>query len=376
MQRTDLLIIGGGAAAVAAALEARARGLTVLLVRRSPGATALGRGGWTGPLPDRVADALVSQGLAHVVVEDALPHPDGELRPCDYAPASHAAARVETGACVVGIEGLPQFRQLALSRHWGDAAGAELTSDVVALPGTPVSGWAPLALARAIESDPEPLAAALRDVVQRTRCSRIILPAVLGIEDTGAIRERLEAQAGVPVGEALGVAPSVPGWRLHLALDRALARAGVHVVDGAVRDVERQGDRCEAVDVVRPGADEAERREAERFLLATGRFVGGGIVADPVFAETVFGAAVWVDHLGERFQDAEPLALTDPVRSEPQPLLRAGVRVDGRHRLANNGTASLANVWVAGSVRAGLVEGLGIAAEDGLLAVTRMLDGE
>jgi glycerol-3-phosphate dehydrogenase subunit B len=373
MERSDLLIIGGGAAAVAAALEARAHGLTVTLVRRSPGASALCTGGWTGPLPERVAHALLEQHLVHLDLDAPLPHPDGALRPFDFAPASHAAARAETGACVVGIEGLPQFRPLALARLWGETARAELLSDSVRLPGTPPAGWAPLALARSLDADPQPLAVAVRDIAARTRCARVILPAVLGIERTGAIREQLEAAAGVPVGEALGMAPSVPGWRLHRAFDRALAAAGVHVIDGLVADAQRAGARCTAVDVVRHGADEAERCAADRFLLATGRFVGGGIVADPVFAETVFGAAVWVDHLGERFEEADSLALTDPVRAEPQPLLRAGVRIDAAHRLAHNGAALFENVRVAGSVRAGAAEGLGIAAADGVLAVTHML---
>ena len=50
-----------------------------------------------------------------------------------------------------------------------------------------------------------------------------------------------------------------------------------------------------------------------------------------------------------------------------------GVRVDGSHRLRRPGGDALANVWAAGSVRAGVADGLGEAAEDGVVAVTRML---
>lgn len=374
MQRTDLLVIGGGIAAVAAALEARARGLGVTVVKRAPGATALSHGGWAGPLPERIAHALVQQHLVHVDPSGPLPHPDGELRTYDFAAASHAAARVETGACVVGIEGLPAFRPTALARMWGDAAGAELASDVIRLPDTPATGWAPLALARAVELDPAPLEAALRDVAERTRCTRIILPAVLGVDSTAQIRERLETGTGVPAGEALAVTPSIPGWRLQRALDRALAEARVNVIDGRVADATIERDRCSSVAVVRADADRPEQYQAERYLLATGRYVGGGIVADRVFAEPVFGAAVWVDHLGERFEEVDPVVLTDPVRLEEQPLLRAGVRVDSAHRLKRDGADALANVWAAGCVRAGVPSGLGTAAEDGVRAVTLMLE--
>jgi len=372
MQRTDLLVIGGGIAAAAAALEARASGMTVTLVRRGPGATALGHGGWTGPLPPRIADALAQQRLVHVDLDAPLPHPDGDMRAYDFAPASHAGARVETGAAVVGIAGLPGFRPAALARMWGDAVGASLVNESLSLPGTPAAGWAPLALARSIDADPDPLTVALRDMATRTRCASVIMPAVIGMSRTGEIRAQLEAATGVPVGEALGVAPSVPGWRLHVALEHALRGAGVAVRDGRVVDVELEHDRCTAVAVVAPDSDQAVRLAADRFLLATGKYVGGGIVADPVFAEPVFGAAVWVDHLGERFEDADSLVLTDPVRREPQPLLLAGVRVNGTHRLARNGVQPLVNVWAAGTVRADLARGLGVAAADGVLAVTHM----
>ena len=40
----------------------------------------------------------------------------------------------------------------------------------------------------------------------------------------------MQETAGLPLGEALGVAPSIPGWRLDRALRRALEAAGVRIV--------------------------------------------------------------------------------------------------------------------------------------------------
>ncbi|MGH7444447.1 MAG: FAD-binding protein, partial [Longimicrobiales bacterium] len=313
MERSDdLVIIGGGAAAWSAALAARAAGLATVLVRRAPGASALAGGGWRGPLPDIVADALVAQRIAHDALQHPLPHPDGELRAFDYAPASHLAALVETGSCIVAVDGLPCFRARALARLWGTAASAEVIADTITLPHTPPAGWATIALAHAIEANPAVLAAALRDVVARTGCTRIIMPPVLGVDDPSRVRVVLEAAAGVPVGEALGVPPSLPGWRLDRALERAVRAAGVRVVEGDVVDALRATDRIDALTVLPRGGSETMQLAAPRFLLATGRYVGGGIAANRVFAETVFGAAVWIEHLGERFDDVVPLALSDP----------------------------------------------------------------
>ena len=369
MHRFDLVVIGGGAAGVAAALAAAAAGLRTALVRRSPGASALCSGGWRGPMPERIAAALVAARSAYDVVEHALPHPDGDLRTFDFAAAAQRAAVAEDGACVVAIEGLPGFHAAALARLWGDAAGAELIAERVTMPGTPAAGWSAIALARTLDANPSPLADALQTLAARTRCTRFILPAVLGIADVSATRSALEAAASLPVGEALATAPSLPGWRLRAAFELALRTASIEIVDGSVVDGLTPGRRVEAVEVLPEGGAQTVRLEARAYVLATGRFVGGGIVAGPRFGETVFASPVWTDHLGERFDEADPIALTDPVRSEPQPLLAVGVHTDGTQRPLRGDAPHLENVFAAGAVRAAVQDGLGFAATDGERAV-------
>ena len=377
MERVALAVIGGGVAGVAAALAARRAGLDVVLVRRAPGASALGGGGWRGPLAAPLADALGAGGLAHEPVSHPLPHPDGELRAFDYAPRSHAAAVIETGACVIGIEGFPTYRATALAGMWGHAARAELVAAHVHLPDTPAAGWGTASLAHAIAADPRPLGDALRETAARTNCTRFVLPAVLGTSGVEQVRAAIEHAAGVPVGEALGTAPSLPGLRLVRAFENALAAAGVTLVEGRVVDVHDEGAGVTTLEVLPTGAASSIRITAGACVLATGRFTGGGIVADPQFVETVFGAPVGVDHLGEQFEEADPLALTDPVRTEPQPLLAAGVRVAAGNRLLGTRAASGAqNLYAAGAVRAGLEDGLGFAALDGERAVEGLLSAD
>ena len=371
MARFDLVVIGAGAAGVAAGLAAAAAGLRTAVCRRSPGASGLGGGGWRGALPHHMAAALRTQHLAHDAVEHLLPHPDGELRTFDFAPASHAAAVVEDGACVVGIEGFAGFHAVALARLWGDAADAELIAERVTLPGTPAAGWSTIALSRVIQADPGPLADSLAALAAASRCTRFILPAVLGIDQVTRVRSALEDAAGVPVGEALGTAPSLPGWRLVIAFDRALRAAGVEIVEGDVVDAIAPGAVVEGVEVLPSGGSRTLRVEAPAFVLATGRYVGGGIVAAPRFAETVFGAPVWADHLGDRIEEAEPSALTDPVRLEPQPLLGIGVHVDAQQRPKRGPVPHRENVFAAGIVRTGVQDGLGFAALDGAHAVAQ-----
>jgi len=365
----DVLVIGGGAAGVAAALAGTARGRRVALVRAGPGATALAAGGWRGPMPAGLGRALAAAGLAHEPPAGPLPHPHGDLRPFDLAAPAQAAAVLEDGALVCGILGLPGFTAPALARLWGDAAGVRLAAATLdAGPLTPPAGWSPVALAAALEREPGPLADALARAVHETGATRAILPPVLGLERSEAVRAALAAAAGVPVGEMLGVPPSVPGWRLDRALLAAAKAHGVEVIAGRAGEPEVDGGRVTAVRV--RADDDAELRvAAPAIVLAAGKFAGGGIGADERLREPALGCPVWVEHLGSVFEAPEPLALTRPEREAPQPLLGAGVRDDGSGRpVDRRGDVVYHNVRVAGSIRAGIETarlGLGEAAADG-----------
>src|SRR5690606_169680 len=152
----DVLVIGGGAAGVAAALAAAARGRRVALVRTGPGATALTAGGWRGPLPAGPGRAPAAAGVPPAPpARPRAPPPPAGLRPYHLAAPAQPAAVVEAGALVCGILGLPGFTAPALARLWGDAARVELAAATLdAGPLTPPAGWSPVALAAALEREP------------------------------------------------------------------------------------------------------------------------------------------------------------------------------------------------------------------------------
>lgn len=364
----DVLVIGGGVAGVAAALEAAAAGARVALVRAGPGATALCSGAWSGALSRLLADALAAAGLPFVPATAPLPHPSGDLRPCDFAGASHAAAQVRVDSWVCGVEGLPGYPARALARAWGAAR-----HHVLRLPGTPASGWSPVSLAALLDREPGLLAAALAGL----EAPHVVLPAVIGLEDHRAAWSELRRSVPFEVGEALGGTPSIPGWRLDRALLAALAAAGVEVLHARV--VGRSGDAGRLESVTLEGDVASPTFRADRFVLATGRFVGGGITADSVtdavdvahgralreasLVERALGCDVWVEHLGERFTQVQPVPLTSAARAEPQPLLAAGVRVDEESRpVDESGRVRYANVVARGAVIAERPHGLGFAA--------------
>lgn len=371
----DLLVIGAGAAGASAALAGRAVGARVVLVRAAPGASALAGGAWRGQPPDALVRALADVGHPLVTARGQLAHVSGTLEQADLAPPWHAAALPWPDAAVCGVVGLPGFNASFLARAWSTPP---LPATRVELPDTPPGGWSPVALAAAVERAPERLGAAVGGRGRALGARRVILPALLGLERTRETWRTAQAAAGMELAEAVGGSPSLPGWRLDSALRRVLAAAGVEVVEGRVAGATAVG----------PGAHEAAsaggppgRRLARvrladgtelaprAVVLATGKFIAGGIVAGPVLLEPALGLPVWLDRVGERFREATPLLTTELARSGAQPLLAAGVHTDASGRpVGESGEVLLVNVRAAGGVRQGLETaalGLGAAAADG-----------
>jgi anaerobic glycerol-3-phosphate dehydrogenase len=373
----EVLVIGGGMAGFAAALAARAAGAATVLVRAGPGATALSAGTWTGAPPAPVRQALAAAGLELVECNAGLPHPDGRLVHADFAAASHAAAslrRADRVTLVCGIHGSPWYRPVALAALWRDAAGlpdGNMQATMLDLPGTPAAGWSPASLAAQIERAPERLASLIVEAARGHDAAQIILPAVLGLAAHAAtftaLSDAVAAATGAAVGEALGVAPSLPGWRLDRAMLHALEHAAVPVIGGRVA---AHGARDRALHFVTvTGQAGPVTITPAVAVLASGRFIGGGITADTAFAETVFGTDIGLHRFGRTFTHARAvLALTDPVRLEPQPILHLGVATDEASRLISlTGDVVFSNVLAAGSVCATAddVPGLGRTAADG-----------
>src|SRR5688572_14694723 len=380
MRTFDVLVIGGGIAGTAAALAAARAGARTAVVRRGPGATALASGCWIDEPPAELRTALADAGLDLTACKGALPHPDGELVHCAVAPVSHAHAALTSGAervLVCGIAGLGGFHPRALAKLWADAAAlddAALEPFEVILPDTPAAGWAPLSLAAAIEREPRHLAAAIAHSARERGVARAIVPAVLGLDTHARVHTMVEQHAGVMIGEALGTAPSIPGWRLDRALMQTLLAANIDLIEGLVADPVARASTIESVTVV--SGTRSETISARAYVLATGKFIGGGITAEQRFEESALGCDVALERFGRTFDDpAAALVLTDPVRTEPQPVLALGIVNDDDARpLRASGEVCFQNVFAAGAVCAGTMTaalGLGAAADDGWRAGAR-----
>jgi len=418
-----VLVVGGGMAGAVAALAARESGERVVLARRAPGATGLS-GGAISVAHDPAAIATTPWAARAGVVESArriaatvpghpydvlrdrldrlwnavefatgqlsgllapptgrnrwLLTPFGRAHPvatCQesmvagdlaevrgvlavVAPRGHLwwdAGLVASGAVRARPLGAPEVRVVPLDLFmWEDAALAR-----------------PFDLARMLEAPgaAEQVGAMLRERLPRFAAAALF-PPVLGLDPAARVAERVSAAAGVPVAEFLSDLPSVPGLRLQRALEARLAEAGVDVLVGDVHDATGPGAPA------RVGGREVA---AASWVLASGRYVGGGIARRGALLEPVLGLPVLASEGAFAEADARlaaraPGALTVRDSRAAQPLLAAGLKVDPElHPLDAEGRVIHDRLFAAGAVVGGHDQasdgtGMGVAIFTGWLA--------
>ena len=380
MKRWDLIVIGTGLAGLTAARTAIEMGARVLIVGRGMGSLALfgntidvlgavppgvnletgvtdwiaahpghpyGRTGWAG-----IAEALTAfrelfappYSFAAAGMKNSLvPTGAGTLRPTYLVPITMRAGAGITAAetLIVGFRGFKDFQGDTVSLHLG-CRGVNMS-----LPRYGLEGLSALALARLM--DEEQFRTGIGEAIrgQKAGEKRIGLPAVLGLREPAAVLEDLEGVIGARIFEIPMLPPSIPGLRIfsrfreHLIAKGATFLMGNPVTGAAVKD-----GRCEGITVCNPPLETEYR--AENYVLATGRFLGGGLWADmdritePLFHLPVSQPASRGDWFRGRF-----------FQSEAHPIHSAGIVTDQALRPVDEaGKVLLTNVRIAGSILA------------------------
>jgi glycerol-3-phosphate dehydrogenase subunit B len=171
-------------------------------------------------------------------------------------------------------------------------------------------------------------------------------PALLGIRDPLGVKKGLEEIIGVEVFEIPILPPSVPGMRIFRRFKEWLIQRGVTFLLGhSVSKANLNAKRCESIEVSHPPVSQSY--SADRFVLATGRFMGGGLNADeekvfePLFNLPVLQPASRDNWFVNSFFNGHPIH-------------QAGIVTDFSFRPVNErGEQLLDNVWIAGSILAG-----------------------
>jgi len=389
----DVLVVGGGLGAYAAALAAarhdpdasvhlvaspdspfdRASGLIDVLGVAPDGTQPLADPFATlGDLPDghpyrRLGTDALRDGLAlfddatggdyaggHTDVNALVPTVLGALAPTARYPAAVAPglASREASTLLVGFEGLPDFHaptaadRLSAAGVPFDVEGVTTTAPVGADDESPAVAFAS-ALDEASGTDSVRDAVADRVASLLDDETRVGLPAVLGVDRVAEVHAAIADAVDATVFEVPLGPPSVLGRRLEASLRSALDAAGVDRSLGTVADYEAAGGRLARVELSADGPGADRTAEPGAVVLATGGPADGGIVADrDAVREPTFDCHVLVP-------DADgPRARTEPFGDHP--FARYGVDVDDATRpLDGDGAPVYENCFAAGSVVGG-----------------------
>jgi glycerol-3-phosphate dehydrogenase subunit B len=191
----------------------------------------------------------------------------------------------------------------------------------------------------------EKLAEVVRPLIKKSKI--VGLPAILGLYRTHEVLSHLKELIGVPLFEIPTIPPSVPGLRLKEAFERGLRLRGVQYfsLKRALQVRQPAGGHFET----HIGLNDVEHIIHSRgIVLASGRFIGGGLQADRKrIRETIFGLPVYQP---DSRKDWHRRNFLDP---RGHLINQAGLEIDDAFRpLDDSGAPAFETLFAAGSILA------------------------
>ena len=435
---SDVTVIGSGIAALAAALEAKSHGSQVTVIRGRPGATALSSGAWDvagaptrharmkwkehpspadnllelvhrtphhpyavlskndlcRDLPNSISRAMdqISERLS-LKLRGSLGqnffalHPLGGVKATAFVQPSQCRGNLleMSGArlLVVGLRGLPYFSAPEIAKllrqihdHQGHPYLAQITTTELTLKGLPESLSA-FEIAKHFDDEAliEALYPLLLQEAEKGRATHIALPPVMGLQKAEHILSRLTEASKLTWFETLGTPPSVPGLRLQQALERALGKSGFQVVAGEAVEAITDQKKVREIKIRTP--EGLQTHPVDHLILTTGRYLGGGIIKEKTFRETLLNLPLFAE--GRPLPQEEKI-FTGKFLSEKfldnHELFSIGVRTNqDLQPVGERGNLLYENVWAAGSLLGGYNSatqhcGMGVAVLTGTIAGT------
>ncbi len=345
----DVIVIGSGLSGVMAALRAASLGKRVCVVRKGWGMTALGSGAFeiaSHEANDSIIEAaaqIKSSKPTHpyqtLLLEDFpkalelfkkwFPHriqgsfSDNQHFLCQSGELKKAAFALETQFFDFKTAGRKKILALGFKSCLEVPTEALLiTAQNISLHTTDTN-YLPQTIAKRLEKPDEikKFAQHIKSKVHVSSYSTILMPPILGLDFFSDVKREFEYQIGVPTFEMLGGLNSVPGIRFQKALDGTLKKAGIHLMDEKVESFEKEARKIKSLIL-----SNHEKLSASYFILATGKYVSGGITRNQNFKESVFDLPLFYEK-----QSLASQATHQFLRkkfSESHPLFQVGVKTN------------------------------------------------
>lgn len=385
MRENDVIVIGGGFSGLMAAAVAAKRGKKVTVLSLGAGTLSIASGNVDILGYDKEGKAVSSPkaGLAGVAadhpyskigeqsLEDAvnffleltksegyeykgsldkqqwIPTAAGTLKPTCLVPMSMDTAALKNAkkAYIIGFEKLKDFYPHLVAKNLRNMPGYDQEYEIVNVDAKLPEGRdvTNLDIARWLDTAEgrKAFIAQLRSTIKPG--SVAVIAPVLGTQPSHEVRSELEKALNCTFLESVVVPPGITGHRLRLMMLNYAKKLGVKIVEHAVvtRGIVENG-KCTAV--VTEAIDRERTYKAKSFILASGGFYGGGLLAEPGQAlEPVFNLPIAAPASQEDWSHFQLFS------NEAQPFEKIGIAVDASMRPVNaEGKVLLDNVFIAG----------------------------
>ncbi len=375
----DLIVIGMGLSGLMAAKTAVEAGKRILIVGKGMGSLSLfantidvlgtlpeegkishGLSRWIEIHPDHpyakvgvpgIADALSSftslfppPYIFQTLGEGncLIPTGAGTFRPTYLVPVTMAAGAsfMKEDTLIVGFSAFTDFYACYVANQLGSRG---VTLSFLDVPKQTTAS----ALSRLMEKESfrKTLGTEITKHLHGETC--VGLPALLGIREPFRVNEDLRDSTGCEIFEIPILPPSVPGIRIFNRFREWLIRRGAGFLLGhSVTEVLVDGRKCRGIHISNPPL--LNFHSADRFILATGRFTGGGLTANErEILEPIFHLPVAQPRTREEWFERSFFS------DSPHPVHKAGLLTDQSLRpIDEGGSMVLDNVWIAGSILA------------------------
>ena len=197
----------------------------------------------------------------------------------------------------------------------------------------------------------------------------IAFPPILGLMNSSEIIEKIKESLHIEIIELLSYPPSVPGFRLESHLAKLAIDMGIKVLgDTDITSFTSEGRRIKSVSG-RYGKYKGLNIEADDFILATGKYIGGGLKEENNFIkESLFNLPIF-NELGNpaSYNPLQKMFKPNVLPKDGQPFLTIGIKVNDEFQPINEKKQVVfENLKAAGLVLSGYnyvseKNGLGVA---------------
>lgn len=219
----------------------------------------------------------------------------------------------------------------------------------------------------------EKLKESLHEKLKSNTCDVLLFPPLfLDLSFAADLKQSL----AIPMGECLSTVEPVAGFRLCSGIRNALAKAGLVSYRALRVSANTHGSRIDTLSCrLAPHGEPIELR-ADRFILATGKFFGGGIhLGYQNITETVLRLPLFFQAGNPPVSRRSELPWTEREFEETQPWAKVGLWLDHDFRPLEKTRAPVyENLFACGSIIGGIdyaKEGVGI----GFMAYTGRMSG-